>query len=183
MAALINSQRQNPDVRCDHPPPKLLTTREAVGYLKYRHGLTVAEKSLTATVLTCNEIHKIRAAQPRYQLVREGWTASVKAQNQSGPADPPARNSTLPVIFPARLVLIALVLLVRKKSWALAGWFQAVASGPCRSGFWGSSTCSASKGESAARSYGSIASSCFHLSWMPRTVRASPAARAVLKSS
>jgi len=28
-------------------PPKLLTTREAVGYLKDRHGLTVAEKSLS----------------------------------------------------------------------------------------------------------------------------------------
>lgn len=28
-------------------PPKLMTTREAAGYLKDRHGLTVAEKSLS----------------------------------------------------------------------------------------------------------------------------------------
>ncbi len=28
-------------------PPKLMTTREAAGYLKDRHGLIVAEKSLS----------------------------------------------------------------------------------------------------------------------------------------
>jgi len=46
--------------------------------------------TMKATVLTCNENHKMRAAQPHYHLVRESSTASVKAQNQSGPADPPA---------------------------------------------------------------------------------------------